>query len=500
LSTTGFSDPLATLRNQTSSLWNPDDTAESQSYSDFRKKYVDKPGDFVLDCIRWKEGEGPSVYQLEILDSILPKRRVAARGPHGLGKTALAAWAILWFALVHDQDTPWKIPTTASAWRQLEFFLWPEIKRWTRELNWELIGRPPFKPGEELLNLKLRTDYGESFAMASDDEQKLEGAHAPKVLVVFDESKAIPDKTWDAVEGIFSTGDCYWLSISTPGEPIGRFYQIHQRAKGYSDWTPRHVTLEEALDADRIDAKWALDRELQWGTDSAVFKNRVLGEFAESDSDSIIPLSWIEEANDRWHKFMEEFGDANLTIDQIGVDVARQGGDQTVLAHRHGDVIVKLERYSKIDTMQTVTKVRPTLDKYPMCHANIDVIGIGAGVYDRLNEFDNYKHRLGYFNASERTEKQDRSGTWSFIDKRSAAYWTLREILDPAYDSQIALPPDDDLTGDLTAIKWRAMSNGRIQVEKKEDIRKELGRSTDSSDAVAYAFWAEVVGGGIEFF
>ena len=38
--------------------------------------------------------------------------------------------------------------------------------------------------------------------------------------------------------------------------------------------------------------------------------------------------------------------------------------------------------------------------------------------------------------------------------------------------SPVALPPDDMLTGDLTAPKWRVTSGGRIQVESKDEIRK----------------------------
>lgn len=81
------------------------------------------------------------------------------------------------------------------------------------------------------------------------------------------------------------------------------------------------------------------------------------------------------------------------------------------------------------------------------------------------------------------------SGEPGFANCRSAAWWTLRELLDPANGWEIALPADDLLTGDLTAVKWRVTSAGRIQVESKEEIRKRLGRSTDHGDAVIQAFY-----------
>jgi len=476
-------------------MFNPKSEKEQQ-YAKFRKRYRKRPGQFVVDCIIFDKDKHPDPYQLEILDALVSKKRVSCRGPHGLGKTALAAWAIIWFALVNDVDNDWKIPTTASAWRQLTKYLWPEVKKWIGKVDWEKVGREPFKENRELLSRSLKLKTGEAFAVASNDSNKIEGAHADKVLYIFDESKIIPEDTWDSAEGAMSSGDCAWLAISTPGEPIGRFYDIHSRKEGYHDWWVRHVTLDEFISTGRINAQWARDRALQWGEDSAVYKNRVRGEFAASEVDSVIPLPWIEAANERWLELMDKTGSEHLTIDQIGIDVARQGEDDSVFAFRSGDVIVSLETHHIDDTMKLVGQIIPHLRRHPLAHANVDVVGIGAGVYDRLRE--TYPDRIGYFNGRERTDMMDRSNTWAFVDKRSAAYWKLREALDPAYDSQVALPPDDKLTGELMTPKWFAMSNSRIQIEKKEDIKKRIQRSTDRSDAVAYAFWAEILG-DIEF-
>jgi hypothetical protein len=95
------------------------------------------------------------------------------------------------------------------------------------------------------------------------------------------------------------------------------------------------------------------------------------------------------------------------------------------------------------------------------------------------------------FNASERSEARDRTGELGFTNRRSEGWWTLREWLDPAYGEWLALPPDDRLTGDLTAPHYRLMSGGKVQVESKDDIRKRLGRSTDDGDAVMMALAAQ---------
>jgi len=453
----------------------------------FTTTYRDDPVAFVHDCIKWREGDGPARYQDEALQELPVRGRVAIRGPHGLGKTALKAWAILWFALTRD-GLDWKIPTTASAWRQLQHFLWPEVHKWARRLDWVKIGRQPFDERSELLRLSLKLGTGEAFAMASDKSELIEGAHADHLLYIFDEAKTIPAATFDAAEGAFSAagGDVPQEALafvaSTPGDPSGRFYDIHSRKPGYEDWWVRHVSKDEAIRAGRVSVEWAEQRKRQWGESSAVYQNRVDGQFASSSDDGVIPLSWVELANERWHE-IEDW--AELEFTQVGADIARSGPDRTVMALRFDWAIKELRRSSKEDTMQTSGRITGAL-KHLGGRAIVDVIGIGAGVVDRLREA---KLPVIPFNASERTERTDSTGELGFVNKRSAGWWNLREILDPGSGIPVALPPDDLLTGDLVAPKWKVMSGGRIQVESKDDIKKRIGRSTDDGDAVVMAYW-----------
>jgi hypothetical protein len=150
-------------------------------------------------------------------------------------------------------------------------------------------------------------------------------------------------------------------------------------------------------------------------------------------------------------------------------------------------VIGGLERSGTADTMITAGRVAGILQAHGVT-ANVDVIGIGAGVVDRVRE---QGLSVTAFNASERSEARDRTGELGFTNRRSEGWWTLREWLDPAYGEWLALPPDDLLTGDLTAPKYRLVSGGNLQVESKDDIRKRLGRSTDDGDAVMMALATE---------
>lgn len=429
-------------------------------------------------------------YQAEIVDSLPVKHRVAVKGPHGLGKSFMGALIVNWFASTRElMGVDWKIITTASAWRHLEVYLWPEIHKWADRIDFETLGRPPYNSRTELLDLRLKLRHGAATAVASNQPERIEGAHARELLYLLDEAKIIPPATWDSVEGAFSNAgpdtadNAYAFAMSTPGPPAGRFYDIHRRAPGYEDWHTRSVTLEEAIAAGRISRAWAEQRRLQWGEESAVYHNRVLGNFHASDEEAVIPLAWLEAAIERWHDWDRAGRPGQGGPWWVGVDVGR-GGDETVLAHRDGPALW-LEGHRRRDTMSTVAMLQG-LDGRPI----IDVIGVGAGAYDRSRELG---LKSVAYTGSARTVARDRSRKYGFVNVRSAAYWNLRELLDPAFEPVVMLPPDDLMVSDLTTPRWSVTTGlpPKYQVEPKDKVVERLGRSPDRGDAVVMSLWAD---------
>lgn len=462
-------------------------------------RYLYDPAGWARDVIDWHDDEGLTAYQDEVLSAIPVRKRVAVRGPHGLGKTMSAAITVLWFATTREAaGYDWKVITTASAWRALATFLWPEIHKWSRRIKWDVLGREPFSELHELLQLNLKLYHGAATAVASSKAELIEGAHADSLLYLIDEAKIVPDGTWDAIEGAFSGGrheglpEAFAVAISTPGPPAGRFYDIHRRAPGLEDWWTRHVTLAEAVAAGRISPDWAEQRARQWGRDSAMYANRVLGEFHASDEDAVIPLAWVEAAIERWHEW-NDAGRPALTGKRFtGVDVARTGADSTVFAHRHGPAITSLETFDRQDTMQTTARVQAATgeDEEDQAVPVVDSIGVGGGVVDRLRELR--APVLAYTGAA-KTLARTRDAEYGFVNVRSWAYWHMRELLDPAFGAEVLLPPDDLLISDLTAPTWDVTTGvpPKIRIEKKEDLVARLGRSPDRGDAVVMAFLAE---------
>jgi hypothetical protein len=197
----------------------------------------------------------------------------------------------------------------------------------------------------------------------------------------------------------------------------------------------------------------------------------------------VIPTAWIRAAQQRWK---DGAGQPLVPLDSIGVDVARGGADQTVLAKRYGVWFAPLEKYPGKDTPDgpvVAGLVSVAMAQAGTGCANVDVIGVGSSVYDALVQQGVAAVPV---NFAAGTPQRDRSGVLGMANTRAWAYWSLREALDPQKGDGLCLPPDTQLLADLCAPRWQMRATG-IQVEAKEDIVKRIGRSPDCGDAVALA-------------
>ena len=195
----------------------------------------------------------------------------------------------------------------------------------------------------------------------------------------------------------------------------------------------------------------------------------------------VIPTAWVEAAQARW----TDRSPKGPMLSQ-GVDVARGGKDNTVIANRHdtgthGYWIDKLRTEPGKDTPNgAITAglvIEQRRDEAPV---HIDVIGVGAAPYDILNGMG--VHVLGV-NVAEKALGTDKSGRLRFINQRSELWWRARELLDPLNDTGICLPPDPILKAELCTPKWKVQGM-TIQVQSREEIWDTLKRSVDRATAV----------------
>ncbi|WP_461209928.1 hypothetical protein [Desulfocurvus sp. DL9XJH121] len=169
-----------------------------------------------------------------------------------------------------------------------------------------------------------------------------------------------------------------------------------------------------------------------------------------------------------------------------GVDPARFGDDSTALAVRHGRKVLSLKRHHGLDTMQVAGICRVMLERYEprIDRMFIDAGGLGAGVVDRLREMG-FGERITAVNFGNKATRRER-----YRNKRSEMWGEMRDWLTDELPADI--PDDDALHADLTGPGYSYDSEGRLVLERKEDMRSRGQRSPDAGDALALTFAAPV--------
>lgn len=193
----------------------------------------------------------------------------------------------------------------------------------------------------------------------------------------------------------------------------------------------------------------------------------------------VIPTEWVEQAMARW---LVPARKEPMTL--VGVDVARGGKDETVIARRHGMWFDKPLAYPGKETpdgpMTSALIIAATRDSAPVA---IDAIGVGSSPLDFLRQA---KQQVLGVNVAEKATGLDKTARMKFYNQRSELWWRMREALDPTANTGIALPPDPRLKADLCAPKW-TMQGASLRVEGREDIQKRIGRSPDYASAYCLA-------------
>lgn len=193
----------------------------------------------------------------------------------------------------------------------------------------------------------------------------------------------------------------------------------------------------------------------------------------------VIPTAWVEAAQARWKR-----PDKLAPMDSLGVDVARGGRDNTIIARRHGMWFDEPLTYPGSATPNGPTVAGLTIAaKRDDAVIHIDVIGVGSSPYDFLNEA---RQQVVGVNVAEAATGTDKSGRLRFKNLRSESWWRMREALDPTNNTGIALPPDPALLADLCAPTWE-LSGSTIYVASREQIMEKIGRSPDYGSAYVLA-------------
>ncbi len=409
-------------------------------------------------------------WQVKALSAIRDgEKRISIRSGHGVGKSCFQSILCLWALSTHVDC---KVPLVAGSQDQLRDTLMPEIAKWHKVLPEPL--RNQLEVQAERIVVKARPD--EAFAVcrtaSKDNPDAMQGFHAGFLQFLVDEASGVHEKAYEVAMGALSTEGAILVMTGNPTESSGYFYDSHTLLADRF-WTLR-VSSEDVPRA-RGHIEDVIQR---FGADSNEFRVRVLGEFPKAGPDSLIPMEWVEAAITR------DVAPMNV-MPVWGVDPAR-GGDRSTLCKRRGNTVLEpVKVFNQKDTMTLCGLILREWDETPIDDRPheicVDMIGIGAGVVDRLDELGLPVRGV---NVGESASVSD-----TFMRLRDELHWKLREWFEAR---NCKIPNDRSLISELTVTKYRVLSSGKVQVESKDDMKKRLaGKSPDLADALMLTFAAD---------
>lgn len=456
------------------------------------------PLGYVMFAFPWKvEGtplaaeEGPQPWQRRILSRLgkglldpSEAVRVAVASGHGIGKSALVSWIILW-ALSTLPDTRGVV--SANTEGQLRTKTWPELAKWHALcLNGDWFAYTATAL-HSVLEGHERTWRVDAVTWSENNTEAIAGLHnkGNRAFVLLDEASAIPDGIWETIEGALTDADTelLWAVFGNPTRNTGRFRECFPGGRFAHRWGGEQIDSRtvEITNKTQI-ASWVKD----YGEDSDFVRVRVRGAFPRAGSLQFIDSERVEQATRR-----ELVEDPTAPL-VMGVDIARQGEDQTVIRFRRGlDArSIPAVKVRIPDLMQIASRVLELVQEHSPDAVFLDGTGIGWGVNDRLSQLGCPNLvAVGFGNRADRHD-----GTARYANKRAEMWGFMKD-----WCTVGCLPDDRDLAADLTGVEYGYDASDALLLERKSEMKRRGLASPDDGDALALTFaypamrrdWAE---------
>jgi len=452
----------------------------------------------AANILRWRErpeafvyeqfGVDPDAWQREALAAFADpaQPRISLQACVGPGKTAVLAWCAWNFLSCYGAvgEHP-KGAAVAITWDNLKDNLWPELAKW--QLRSEYL-RAAFTWTKEqvVANAHPETWFLSARSWpksASPDEQgkTMSGLHSPYVLVLVDESGAIPVTVLRAADQVLATGPVFG-KILQAGNPISLEGMLYAAATVLrAQWTVIRITGDPDdprawVHAPRVGPEplaWAKQQIATYGRENPWVMSQILGQFPPASINALLGVEEVEAAMAR-HLRDDEYDWAEK---RLGIDVARFGDDRTVIFPRQGLAAFRPVVMRNARTTDIATRVAKASHDWAQGEAQLfvdDTGHWGHGVIDILTDAGYPVIPLVYHaKALDPRYKNRRAEFWI-----KGAEWVK---------GGGALPHVPELVAELITPTY-TFANGVFQLEEKDQIKTRLGRSPDLADALFETF------------
>lgn len=445
------------------------------------------PYKWVMYSFNWGAGElegydGPDEWQKKFLQELgdaLKKGKLtfteaiqlAAASGHGVGKSSLVSWLILW-ALSTREDT--KGIVTANTETQLKTKTWAELAKWYRLciikhwFNFTATAIYSNIPGHD------KTWRVDMLPWSENKTESFAGMHnkGSRILIIFDEASAIPDVIWEVTEGALTDEETeiIWAVFGNPTRNTGRFKDC------FNKFRHRWITTQVDSRTAKMTNKEQINRWIQdYGEDSDFVRVRVRGEFPNTSDRQFIPISLVEKARGK-HLGEQQF---NFAAKIITLDNAWTGGDETVIGMRQGLMFKILAKYPRNDNDMDIAARLASFEDQEKADAVFIDLGWGTGVFSAGKQMGRNWILVAFGGASPDP---------GFLNLRAFMWNETKKWLSEGG----AIPNDPVLVADLTGPEYGVVPTGpnagKTFLESKEDMKKRGLASPNRADSLALTF------------
>lgn len=448
---------------------------------------------YAMYAFPWGEGElagmaGPRDWQRQVMTDIrdhlqnpatrCTPLRIARASGHGIGKSALIGMLVKW-ALDTCPDT--RVVVTANTEQQVLTKTSPELAKWARlaiTADWFTANKTSLVSTMKGHESAWRCDL---VTWSENNTEAFAGLHnqGKRIVLVFDEASGIADKVWEVALGALTdeNTEIIWLAFGNPTLNTGAFRECFGKQ--------RNLWRTAQIDSRTVEGtnKAYLDELVRtYGEDSDIVRVRVLGQFPSASTMQFIPLDLVEQA-------MARPVPGGLLSDPVifGLDVARFGDDESVLAIRRGRDArtAKWRSWAKTDAMQLAGDIALEAQRLHPDAIMVDAGNIGAAVVDRIRQLvpDIPVYEV-WFGGEGRDAELEPGMTVHTANKRAEIWTRMRAWLRSA-----AIPDHQRLRDDLIGPTYSfAADDTRVKLERKQDMKKRGLPSPDWADALACTF------------
>lgn len=432
----------------------------------------EKPHVFVREVF----GVVPDAWQDEVLAMFPTSPRIAMKACKGPGKTAVLAMLCWNFLLTRPRP---KVAAVSISAENLADGLWTEMAKWQAKspllrdaFTWTKT-RIFCNEAPEEWWMSARTWPKKADANAQADT--LAGLHADYLLFVIDEAGGVPDAVMAAAEAGLanSMGDneAHIVIAGNPTHLEGPLYRACTSER--SLWRVVEITSDpdDPMRTPRVSIDWARQQIQKYGRDNPWVLVNVFGKFPPSSLNALIGPDEVREAMTRYHRPEQYHTAAKI----LGVDVAREGDDKSVIFPRQGIMAFEPVVMRNADSLQGAGAVSRKWQDWGADACFVDNTGgFGAGWIDQLRVLK--RDPIGVHFAA-------KAGSVQFVNKRAEMLWDACQWVKEGG----GLPDIPELLEEMTAHTY-FFKGDAIQIEEKDQVKSKIGRSPDYFDGLGLTF------------